>query len=966
MKQSDLTVWLSAFPAIATYLLAANLHAATPAPTAGTLGQTPLYFTENKGQWDERVLYKADGGAGLTWWFERDGLTIAVAMPDTSNPLPARLTQPLPARGGWQDERGVGYGEPTLDDPPPRKGHALKLRFVPSPSQTPSDLVIASAAKQSLPTQTASEVIPEGKLGWNNNYFLGNDSSKWAPDCGNFTRLTYRNVWPGVDVVYYGEGDHLKYDYVVKPGADPADVRLRWLGLDEPLVVSPSSLTASDSGAAKDGGGTELLLATSVGTLREALPLAYQRDASGNRVPVAVTMKVLTDNEFGLEVVGAWDKGKELVVDPLVWSTYLGGSYEDCAYATASSEGNTIVTGSTESDDFPVNEGAFDNSFNEGSDAFVTKFNQLGNELIYCTYVGGSTWETAFDIIADLEGGAVITGQTRSRDFPTTQGVYSRNYLGGYDIFVTSLNVEGDELIYSTLLGGRRNEVATTIAFDGSGGVYIAGTAESEEFPIVGGAFDPTGNGRDDTFVARFMDSGTNLYFSTYLGGRNDDGATAVIMDEQVGVIVTGITSSGDFPTSDGAFNQEHNGNRDGFVTKLNADGNELIYSTYLGGSINTPSALSLSGIEPGEVFVAGLIYGGRFPMTDGAFDSHADGWQDAYVARLSRDGTELLCATYLGGDESEDAKALTNDGVGGIAVTGWTDSDDFPVTRAGYDQSRNGGRDIFVARLSGDLSELEYGTYLGGDGVDCPYGLSLSAAGTVVVSGQTYSSNFPTTRGAFDERWNNINECFITYISISNMWWEDMPDVIEVAENDFIEFTIRGMSTDENARLNITYTSENLPDSVHFIDNNNQSCTFSWHTTFDDAGEYTAIFTLSDSENEISAEVRIIVNDVNSVTNPQSAIPADYFLADAFPNPFNSSTTIRYGLPVAGMVSLSVYDLSGKKVAVLMDGYGDPSSYAAGWHEIVWDAGAVPAGVYLVELNSGKARIVREAVIVK
>ncbi|MFH0765823.1 MAG: hypothetical protein V2A61_05325, partial [Calditrichota bacterium] len=369
---------------VSQLLCAKETVAATP-PNQATLGQTPFYFTENKGQWDERVLYKADDRTGLTCWFERDGLTLTVTVPDTNSQQTVDIDENpdciLPVSSA------VNH---------PRKGHALKLRFMPSPYQTLPDLgsVILTEGSEARPACAAEEVIPEGKLPWNNNYFIGNDPSKWAPDCGNFTRLTYHNVWPGIDVVFYGQGTSLKYDFAIHPGADPADVRLRWLGLEEELKID-------------DGDNRRALrLATSVGTLKEAIPAAYQRDDAGNRVPVKVTMRVLSESDFGLKVSGGWDRGKDLVIDPLIYSTFLGGSLGEQGFALCLAPDNGIVVvGASSSDDFPTTQGAFDRELNGQSDTFITKFSPDGSRLIFSTYLGGSLRDIPHGVCLNVQGG---------------------------------------------------------------------------------------------------------------------------------------------------------------------------------------------------------------------------------------------------------------------------------------------------------------------------------------------------------------------------------------------------------------------------------------------------------------------------------------------------------------------------------------------------------------------------------
>ncbi len=865
----------------ATFFLAAltavvaTTNVATP-QTAGTLGSVQLHFTENKGQWDERVLFKADGGRGLTWWFERDGLTLAVSVPDT--------TDPLPARRGWQYDEGVNHGGLTPESAP-RKGHALKLRFVSSISQS-SDLVFATDKNVYPPREI--EVIPEGKLGWNNNYFLGNDSTKWAPDCGNFTRLTYRNVWDGIDVVYYAQGDNLKYDYVIHPGSDPADVRLRWLGLDNPLALIPAQAgiqsalpqgvpTLRADGELLQGEDTlkqsELLLTTSVGTLREAIPLAYQCDESGSRVPVEVTMRVLSENEFGLEVVGTWDKTKELVVDPLVYSTFLGGRSSDYASrgVVIDEGGGLVIAGTTGFNDFPITEGAFDVSFNgEGgmNDAFIARFSRDGSELLYSTFLGGIRDEYPIGVVQDVDGGVVVAGWTWSRNFPITRDALDSLFNGNYDEgFICRLSRNGNELLYGSYFGGSSDEKINALALDEAGGVVVAGDTESEDLLTTENAFDRELNQLHGVFVARFTRDCRELIYCTYLEGQNMDHAHSLASDGAGGIIVAGNTWSDDFPTTEGAFDESFNeGVSDGFIARLSEDGSELLYGTYFGGS-SSDVVYSLTSDGARGVFIAGSTGSDDLPTTESAFDRSHNGDADGFIARLNSDGNELMFSTFLGGSNYEIIISSVSDGSGGVVVSGTTSSDDFPTTEDAFDVSFNGvTHDVYFARLNGDGSRLTYSTYIGGSDYDLGSSIVLDDSSRIVLTGATDSDDFPVTEGAFDGEINGGFDAFIVSMDIGLpfLWWIDMPDMIQTAENDLIEFSISGVSPDENAGVTLTYVSDDLPDSAQFTDHGDGTGTFIWQTTFDDAGEYIATFTLSDGENEISAEVNIIVNNVN------------------------------------------------------------------------------------------------------
>jgi len=327
-------------------LLALILAVAAPIAYASSANQylksnSGLCFTENQGQWDERVLYKAEGAGGLTWWIERDGFTVLYSIPDLN-------AEPL------ENPRDMGMPEELTRNEPkiyPRKGHAVKFRFV-APASPP---VFSRFIPGTEAGATAREVIPSDRLSHNNNYFLGNDHSKWAPNCGNYTILTCRDVWEGIDVNWYEKNGLVEFDFVVNPGADPNQIQMRVDGLAGEFEVT--------------SGGEELLLPTSLGELRLALPEARvinDDDADGNGI--AARFVQIGGNRLGVVVPYGYESEDKLVIDPLVYSTYLGGGSWDYACALApDGEGGVVVAGYTNSNNFPTIWGAFDRSYNGGN-----------------------------------------------------------------------------------------------------------------------------------------------------------------------------------------------------------------------------------------------------------------------------------------------------------------------------------------------------------------------------------------------------------------------------------------------------------------------------------------------------------------------------------------------------------------------------------------------------------------------
>jgi len=418
----------------------------------------------------------------------------------------------------------------------------------------------------------------------------------------------------------------------------------------------------------------------------------------------------------------------------LVYSTYLGGSVSDEASSIAvDANGSAYLTGSTNSADFPTTAGAFQPNFASGtSDAFVTKLDHTGSAIVYSTYLGGSAAADSFDsgtgIAVDAAGNAHVTGYTTSTNFPTTPGAFQPTasvpdrtfFTNPPDAFVTKLNPTGSALVYSTYLSGSGHDLPFGIAVDGDGNAYVAGSTTSTNFPTTPGAFqstlapDPLFGHPQDAFVTKFDPAGA-LVYSTYLGGSGDDKGTAITVDPAGNAYVTGGTGSTDFPTTAGAFQPAWGGGFDKtFVTKLNATGSTLVYSTYLGGG----SGASSSGIAvdaDGNAYIIGLTFlqCGRFscfsdfPTTLGAFQpSYGGGNSDAFVTKLNPAGSGLVYSSYLGGSSNDYGSGIALDASGNTYVTGATISSDFPTT-PGALQAVGGGfingssnSDAYVAKI--------------------------------------------------------------------------------------------------------------------------------------------------------------------------------------------------------------------------------------------------------------------------
>jgi len=644
--------------------------------------------------------------------------------------------------------RGPGYGLYLT------AGEAVLVLARPNPDVVLRMSFVGVAPK---PRVSGLEELP-GKA----NYFIGNDPAKWQTNVPTYAKVQYRDVYPGIDVVYYGNQRQLEYDFVVAPGADPQRIVLDFKGVERLEI---------------DAQG-ELLMHAAGGAIRQHKPVIHQ-DIDGMRREIAGAYVMKSAHQVAFQVA-AYDKTRPLVIDPVLsYSTYLGGSGGDEGWGIAvDTLGNAYVTGSTSSTNFPTNLGSFQTAFGGGyADAFVTKLNATGSALVYSTYLGGSGSEGGgFGIAVDSLGNAYVTGGTASTDFPVTPGAFQTALAGGSDAFVTKLDATGSALLYSTYLGGSGGEGGMfRIAVDSLGNAYVAGHTASTDFPVTVGAFQTAFVGNVAAFVTKLNATGSALFYSTYLGGSTIQigggdfkEGIAIAVDSLGNAYVAGGTTSNTFPTTPGAFQTTFGGGlADAFATKLNPTGSALLYSTYLGGS-GYEQAFGIAVDTLGNAYVTGETGSIDFPTTVGAFQTAFGGNSDAFVTKLNATGSALLYSTYLGGGSGyEQAFGIAVDTLGNAYVSGSTTSTNFPTTLGAFQTTFGGGLiDAFATKLNATGSALLYSTYLGGSGIDEGLGIALDTLGNAYVTGLTFSTNFPTTPGAFQTAFGGVEDAFVVKLA--------------------------------------------------------------------------------------------------------------------------------------------------------------------------------------------------------
>jgi subtilase family serine protease len=573
----------------------------------------------------------------------------------------------------------------------------------------------------------AGRVTTVDRLRGQAHYFTGSDPARWRTNLPMWGKVRFHEVYPGIDVVYYGAHGNLEFDFVVAPGADPARIQLVLEGLD-----------ADDAVEVVPGAGVRVAFPT--GEVRLRPPHAYQEiDGVTRVVDVDYVLERAVDHPPKVSLrLGSYDTARPLIIDPvLAYSSSFGITADDAGLGIAvDASGNTYVTGVADA-----------SGSDRGADAFVMKLDPSG-AVAYAVHVGGTEDDGATAIAVDADGNAVVAGGTASTDFPTVNAAQETNQGGtplATDAFVIKLSPTGT-LLYSTYLGGTGDDGAYGVAVGTSGHVYVAGATKSLDFPVTGGT-RPFG-GAIDAFIAKIdptVPGSGGIGYATYLGGTGDDIAHGLAVDTTGNAYVTGVTASSDFPTVLG-FQASAQGGNDAFVAKLGPDGTTLPWSTYFGGSL--PDAGNGIAVDAtGLVYVTGSTASPNFPQKAGTLPYGGGG--DAFVAKFNPVVTlgsrSLLYSSFLGGTGLDVGRAIAVDAEGSGYVAGFTESSDFPL--ASEAQGPQGGRDAFVTKVNmktGGPSAVMYSTRLGGSGEDDAYGIALDAQANAYVTGMTASANFP------------------------------------------------------------------------------------------------------------------------------------------------------------------------------------------------------------------------------
>lgn len=656
-------------------------------------------FIENKGQWDNNILFSAD----------INGITVAIT------------------------NDGIVYDYHTVNstyDKQNRKGHVVIMEF-------------AGAA---INSSAISGNQPAGVT----NYFIGNKCTDWVTNARQFKSVTIGNIYPGVDVLLMLADGKPRYDFLIQPGVDPSKIKLNFRGADY------SNITAKG----------DVAVGTQLGEMLHGNVFAYQT-VGGKKTEVACKF-VKKGDKIGF-ALGKYNKSLPLIIDPVVYASYWGGSgKEEIKTMEMIGYNSFIICGNTESTDLKTTPGAYDEYYDDYQDAFISKFTFEGTEikLDFSTFFGTLEFDEVAGMGLDENFNIFVAGCTKSDQFPN-ENAYMRDFNGVIDGFITKFNSDANQIIYSTYIGGSKEDKIHAMTINAKGNVYIVGETSSSNFPIEAGAYQNKKKALNDIFAAKFNTNGTNLDWSTYLGGNNEDKGYGISVDQEGKAYITGTTNSEDFPVVpylewwtyllESPYDKSYNGGWDAFVACIREG--SIVYSTFFGGTGDDIGRAVLAEND-NTCFVAGETTGGTgFPVSDNAYQATNKGGKDGFFAKLDKviaykqwgydyKSQALKFSTFFGGSGADSVGLMKRHPLNNtIMIMGSTKSNNFPVT--GDETAYLAGNEGFLTEFGQTGAAIVTSRLFTGNGNETINGMGLDNLGNYIIAGTTTTQNLTTTTNA-------------------------------------------------------------------------------------------------------------------------------------------------------------------------------------------------------------------------
>jgi hypothetical protein len=694
---------------------------------------SPIVFEANRGQTDAQVKFLARGKGYKA--FLTSGAMVLSLRPNQGEKAQAAAT--------------------TTDSQPP--------------ANTTLQFKLLGAAQN--PAVIGEDLLP-GKI----NYFIGRDPAKWHTGVPTYSRIRYKNVYPGIDLVYYGSHQQLEYDFAIAPGANPGQIQFELTGATQTRLDAEGNL----------------ILQTGSGDLHFQSPVIYQ-ESNGVRLAVSGTY-VMNDSTHISFRVAQYDPSKPLVIDPvLIYSTYLGGSGDDEPSGIAvDNAGSVYVAGYTDSTDFPL---AAPGSLPAGNThVFVAKLDPTGSSLVYADYIGGNNQDYGYALVLDSANEVYVTGSTSSSDFPLVNP-YQATYPGSLNGFLTRISADGSALVYSTYFGGNGSDLPASIAIDGLGSVLVAGNTSSTNFPVAnayqataqpnqGGLFGNYG------FLTKFSPDGSYLAYSTYFAGNTNvayncggtpcwtspfSAINSIAVDANGDAYTAGVTNTYNFPTTQSAYlatdSTQQTNPTVGFVSKFSSSGT-LDYSTYFyesSAALTEADAIAVDG--SGSAYVTGIAFSdGTFPVTSTTICNPAVSQfacDYAFVTKFDPTGSTLVYSTFLGPNNNATPRAIALDSNDDAYVLSSTSSTSFGIVDG--IESYSNGSDLLLVEIDPLASTQLFATYLGASADEFAAGIALDSNGNIYIAGSTDSTDFPTTQGSFQNLLAGSADAFVMKIGPSS-----------------------------------------------------------------------------------------------------------------------------------------------------------------------------------------------------